>query len=299
MSSSRMAASWTSQLPHWLEMAAVCVRLTALKNKVVPRCWMEKSGNISLKVIFLLKINKPNNFQDWSSIDYSWQKHPELIETRSSDILPVPCFIVGIMFKDTSLFPSIERNNKQQTCTAINPIFGDNNNSTKLQKYPRTMPSTRCTVSSHHFIERVALSDEVWISCRCFQLPALGTSTTSRLLARNDVLLACFFSCIYLWNTKHHKIHIIYIYIYLYYKYMYIYYKYVFIHILFDISIYIYTYYIYIYISYIPKIQTWSATCESCRSAFTRLTPSLKPSSQVASLYQATTRVVPACQGGW
>ena len=245
MSSSRMAASWTSQLPHWLEMAAVCVRLTALKNKVVPRCWMEKSGNISLKVIFLLKINKPKNFQDWSSIDYSWQKHPELIETRSSDILPVPCFIVGIMFKDTSLFPSIERNNKQQTCTAINPIFGDNNNSTKLQKYPRTMPSTRCTVSSHHFIERVALSDEVWISCRCFQLPALGTSTTSRLLARNDVLLACFFSCIYLWNTKHHKIHIIYIYIciiniciYTINMYLYIYYL---------IYLYIYVLYIYIY----------------------------------------------------
>lgn len=79
---------------------------------------------------------------------------------------------------------------------------------------------------------------------------------------------------------------------------MYIYYKYVFIYILFDISIYIYIYVLYIYISYIPKIQTWSATCESCRSAFTRLTPSLKPSSQVASLYQATTRVVPACQGG-
>ena len=202
------------------------------------------------------------------------------------------------MFKDTSLFPSIERNNKQQTCTAINPIFGDNNNSTKLQKYPRTMPSTRCTVSSHHFIERVALSDEVWISCRCFQLPALGTSTTSRLLARNDVLLACFFSCIYLWNTKHHKIHIIYIYIYICIINICIYTINMYLYIYYLIYLYIYIYVLYIYISYIPKIQTWSATCESCRSAFTRLTPSLKPSSQVASLYQATTRVVPACQGG-
>ena len=157
------------------------------------------------------------------------------------------------MFKDTSLFPSIERNNKQQTCTAINPIFGDNNNSTKLQKYPRTMPSTRCTVSSHHFIERVALSDEVWISCRCFQLPALGTSTTSRLLARNDVLLACFFSCIYLWNTKHHKIHIIYIYIYICIINICIYTINMYLYIYYLIYLYIYIRIIYVYILVISQ----------------------------------------------